>query len=306
MGAMRCPTVLILAMSLLTPLAWACDLSRADRPQALPVYVEAAQACLDTPPGAFRFDGALEDGFLREINRERRTRNLSALKLRRGMRPAARFHSLDMGVNAFFSHAAPDERTHAERLAAFDRTLLANRSAENIAQFGPAICLDQDQNQVPCTNAPGFKGPNPSMVLNDLHAKLMASEGHRRNILDPNTTHVAIGVARTETGFYVTQVFAEVSGSLSEPAPFQLEAGTVLTLTARVPGWSIANLSVFHADEMHDLERARLPSDLSGPAALSVRAETVETFREGDVTRTVTSWIYPSGPLIEILPAKGS
>lgn len=303
---MRLINTFILAMSLLTPLAWACEMSSSDRAAALPAYVEAGEACLETPPGAFRFDHALEAGFLREINRERRTRSLPALKLRAAMRPAARFHSLDMGVNAFFSHDAPDKRTHVERLAAFDRTLLANGSAENIAQFGPAICYDQDQVEVPCATAPGFKGPGLSLVLNDLHAKLMASEGHRRNMLDPKMTHAAIGVARTETGFYVTQVFAEVSGSLSEPAPLQLEAGAALTLTAKVPGWSVANLAVFHTGETYDLERARLPSDLSGLAALSVRAETVETFREGAVTRTVTSWIYPSGPLIEIIPAKGS
>ncbi|WP_425354851.1 CAP domain-containing protein [Limnoraphis robusta] len=62
--------------------------------------------------------------------------------MRPGLRPAARFHSLDMGLNDFFSHQTPNGRAHAARIAAFDRTLLSEGTAENLAQFGPSVFSD--------------------------------------------------------------------------------------------------------------------------------------------------------------------
>ena len=38
----------------------------------------------------------------------------------------------------------------------------------------------------------------------------MTSPGHRRNILDPNYTHIGVGVAAREKNCYATQVFAGV------------------------------------------------------------------------------------------------
>ncbi len=40
------------------------------------------------------------------------------------------------------------------------------------------------------------------------HHRLMASDGHRRNILNPNYTHIGIGIVdQTPSGVYVTQLF---------------------------------------------------------------------------------------------------
>jgi len=296
----------LLLLSAALPSAIACEMGISQRAESLTSYVINGRACLNAPPGEFRFDPETERRFLNVVNDERARRGLNRLSLRGDMQPAARFHSLDMGVNGFFGHESPGGRSHAERLAAFDRTLLAEGSAENLAQFGPAMCVDQHGNEVSCALAPGFKPPTRDLVVADLHRKLMNSEGHRRNILDPDMTHIALGVARTDTGFYVTQLFSNVIGALGQPAPLTFEAGHRVDLEAYVPGWTIANLALAQGEAMLDLDFGEIPSGLAGDRGLTVRAETVEEWQEDLGTRTIVTWIYPTGPLIEIVPATGS
>nr|WP_070960896.1 CAP domain-containing protein [Hyphomonas sp. Mor2] len=277
-----------------------------ERPETLANYVMNGEACLDEPPQAFRFDPFTEQMFVDAVNDARDDHGLDRLAIRFELRPAARFHSLDMGSNEFFGHQSPDGRSHVARVAAFDRTLLAEGTAENLAQFGPSVCVDHRDREISCTRVRGFVFPERDEVVRNLHEKLMNSEGHRRNILDPDMTHIAVGVARTETGFYVTQLFADVLGDLSEPAPLMIRASQALHLTAEAPGWDVANLALSHQDEVVDLEMGRIPANISGDIGLSIRAETKQEFEEGPITRTLVTWIYPSGPTIEILPPTGS
>ncbi len=44
--------------------------------------------------------------------------------------------------------------------------------------------------------------------VNNAHTALMNSAGHRANILNPNFTHVGIGIHVENGRFYITQVFA--------------------------------------------------------------------------------------------------
>lgn len=288
------------------PAAWSCDMRPDQRAESLANYVTNGENCLDAPPQDFRFDIFMEQLFVEAVNAARAEHGLNHLTVRPDLRPAARFHSLDMGLNDFFGHESPDGRSHAARVAAFDRTLLAEGTAENLAQFGPAICVDHRNREVSCSRVRGYRAPERDDVVRDLHQKLMNSEGHRRNILDPDMTHISIGVARTEAGFYVTQLFADVLGDLSTPAPLTVEAMQALQLTAQVPGWQVANLALSDADDMIDLDMGQIPAGLTGDRGLSVRAEITQDFEEGPITRTLVTWIYPSGPTIEILPATGS
>jgi uncharacterized protein YkwD/Flp pilus assembly protein TadD len=61
-----------------------------------------------------------------------------------------------------------------------------------------------------------------------LHGALMASAEHRRNRLDPELTHVGVGVARRgDYQLYLTEVFATAPagrGSLGKPAAFYFDA----------------------------------------------------------------------------------
>lgn len=286
--------------------ALACEMATAKRESVVASYVDNGKDCLSSPPGKFRFDPEMERSFIQKINTERTKRGLRTLKVRNEMRPAARFHSLDMGANGFFGHKSPKGKGHAYRMSAFDRTLLTHGSAENVAQFGPATCVDSLGNTMDCTLAPGFKLPTRELVTDDLHAKLMQSEGHRRNILDPEMTHISLGVARTDTGFYVTQMFALQIGELSQPLPTQLKAGHRISSTATVPGWTVTNFAIARDASPDNLVANTIPTGTRGDVELRVRAENNLTKTEGGSTTTITEWIYPTGPALTIIAPTGS
>jgi uncharacterized protein YkwD len=93
----------------------------------------------------------------------------------------ARAHSEDMVQRNFFSHVNPDGQSPVERLQ--DAGVLSSSVGENISKnhFGVA----------------------------DTEAAFMRNV-HRHNILNPQFSHVGIGIVRLPNGsLYVTQVFAE-------------------------------------------------------------------------------------------------
>lgn len=283
--------------------AWACNMSSDERASELVPYVENGWACLADLPDTYRFDIEAEQQFEREVNRERERAGLNRLKIRAETRDAARFHSLDMGVNDFFSHTSPGGLSHDERIAAFDRSLISDRSAENVAQFGPAVCTDQNDNVVSCLLLPGFELPTRNDVVEHLHKELMLSDGHRENILDPDVTHMSVGVVRTDTGFYVTQLFVSVSGTTEDPLPLQFEAGERLAVTAQIDEeWDSHSYAIATPEETLDLESGKLPRDAAGDMQVYIRAERVEEERN----RKTLFWIYLSGPKISVPPATGS
>ena len=277
--------------------ALACNMSADDRSSQLAAFVENGWACLENLPDTFRFDAEAEQQFEREVNKERERAGLKRLKIRNETRDAARFHSLDMGVNEFFSHTSPGGLSHDERIAAFDRTLISDRSAENVAQFGPAVCTDQDDKVVSCLLLPGFELPTRNEVVEHLHKELMLSDGHRENILDPDVTHMSVGVARTDTGFYVTQLFVSVAGTVEDPLPLQFDAGDRITANAEIGDeWDSQRFAVAMAEETQDLASGKLPDDVSGDMQVYIRAERVEE----DQNRKTRYWIYLSGPTISV------
>ena len=300
---MRYLLLLVFGLVLSWP-AHACDLSTDARSPVLADYADNALSCLRSPEQVeFGFDASLEGLFIQRVNDERRQEGLAPVRLREAMRPAARFHSLDMGFNGFFGHDSPMGRDHVFRVSAFDRTLLATSSAENVAQFGPIRCRNSLDQLVSCTSAPGFKPPTAQAVVEDLHRKLMASEGHRANILDPQMTHIAVGVAVKETGYYVTQIFVRPVGELSRPLPERLRAGGRLRIDAQVPGWEIANLALSRDASPTDLETDILPAQLRGDYRL--RPRVVQTVENGSNTGSFTTrWIYPTGPSFTAEPVR--
>ncbi len=287
--------------------SFACEMQSAARSDHLPAYLENAETCLAEPPVQFRFDPLMEELFLNQINAERRGEGLAPLKIRSSLQPAARFHSLDFATNQFFDHQGPDGRTSGDRVAAFDRTLLAQKTGENIAQFGPARCYDEYNKEVSCLIAPGFKVPTPAFVVDDLHEKLMASEGHRANILSPDFTHVAIGVVREDAGFYVTQVFAKPLGALEAPLPPTFRADETLELDIQIENKDVSELAVLDADgERLALVRNRLDALSNGTKTLIVRAEKITEETNGFRTVTTTEWLDLFGPAFVLVAATES
>jgi uncharacterized protein YkwD len=192
-------------------------------------------------------------------------------------------------------------------VAAFDRTLLAQSTGENIAMFGPTRCYDMNDKEVPCDDLPGFKSPSGAFVSEDLHQKLMDSEGHRANILSAEFTHLAVGVARTESGFYVTQVFANPVGTLSAPLATAFSQEASMSLAPDIKGWGIGGYIIVDSlgDET-ELSTDRLEQITPGEKRLVVVGENIREEKRGAKTYVLTEWLNLTGPSFTVREATGS
>ncbi|MEM1036816.1 MAG: CAP domain-containing protein [Pseudomonadota bacterium] len=283
--------------------ATACEVRSVAAAGSLSDYVERAQACLDNSPSEFHFSDEMEGQFIRLINEERERIGLTPVAVRDTMRPAARFHSLDMGVNDFFGHVSPQGRTPAFRVAAFDRTLVTRATAENVAKIEfKRTCRTATLETIPC--GPDAKPPRlaaPSDVR-ELHTRLMNSSVHRKNILSPNASEAAIGVAVSPEGIYVTQLFTATVGEFSEPVPVNMVAGDNFAIDIRLSGYRSTRLSLSYNDQVTVLSRKRLPKNAVEDAAIAVRGETVTFFRQdGRLNRDARFSSFFSGPRVTLV-----
>lgn len=105
------------------------------------------------------------------INTERAKAGLDPLQANEELATAATAHARDMAENDYFSHTSADGRTPAERAAEHGYT---DYGGENIAW--------------------GYSTPE------EVAQGWMDSEGHRRNILNPDQTVIGIGVQERPHG----------------------------------------------------------------------------------------------------------
>lgn len=261
--------------------AHACDLSLERRSAAVADYVHAASPCLSDLPDGFSADRNMELGFLSHINKARETNGLSPVALRSELTRGARFHSLDMSANKFFGHSGPDKRHPIDRISAFDRRAFFDYASENVAMMeviqGP---FDLELN-----------------ALDHLHGELMDSPPHKQNILNPDATHVAIGVIRTDKGVWVTQLFLGLVGTLDQDAPLRLSAGEPISFSAQITDWTVKNFEAEQANQPTKIFRPsgtmhKTPDDLQGDFRLSAYSE-----KRGTQPRTTHS-IHFAGPSI--------
>lgn len=208
----------LLAMALTAPAAAQCGFATTDDVLRAVDYVVRARACLVTPPDGAAFDTELEQAFFQAVNRERVLQGLPPLVLRIDLRDPARFHALDMAVHGYFAHVGPDGRSVAQRIALLDRSLLTSRSGENLAMF--------------------IGDESAEAILARLHLGLMASPGHRDNILSENWTHLAIGVARSGDRVLVTQLFTRVDGEITPELPARVTPGERVNFSIELGDWT--------------------------------------------------------------------
>lgn len=266
-------SLLLLAFLALTSLpAWACKLDPLERPERLADFARDAFDCLNTPPRGYRFAPDIESDFIGLVNETRLAAGLPMLDHRAELTLAARYHSLDMAANRFFSHEGPNGRGHDDRIAALDRRLLWRAARENLAQ------LDG-------------RADNVAVLL---HESLMNSPGHRANILADNVDHIAVGVVRRGRSVLVTQLFVAEAGALSANAPLELGPGDPFYPFAQLEQFSFKQYRA-DAGEVQlpfDSRRGRwlAPDDLNGDFVLEVRGE-APTDRPN-----VTTYIYFRGP----------
>ncbi|WP_340692214.1 CAP domain-containing protein [Hyphomonas sp.] len=249
--------VLLSIGALASSAALACDLRLSARGDTTADYVETVRPCLRQLPAGYKFDTKMEAAFLDRINVERTTRGLQPLALRRELLAPARFQSLDMAANHFFDHQSLDGRSPSDRVTALDRRALIQRSAENLAM------LEIVRGRY-----------NFSKSLPQLHENLMNSPGHRANILNPDLTHVAIGVVVTKTGVWATQVFLNLSGTLSEDVPLRMTAGQSLRARPRIRDWTFRHFEAEIGKDQfapfrHTARGAVVPEGLSGDVDLA-------------------------------------
>ena len=122
---------------------------------------------------------SIEQKMVAMVNEDRAAAGLPALKIDTGLTKYARLHSQDMSANNFFSHTSPSNGSFSERLRNSNLGFMG--AGENIALYGS---------------------------VEKAQAGLMASDGHRANILG-NYTHVGIGIVYNEAkgAYYITQWF---------------------------------------------------------------------------------------------------
>lgn len=300
--AIFCTAILIAAPS------YACTMATEARDTNVKAYVENGQACLKDLPEGFYFDTNMELNLLRRFNAERAKIGLPPLSIRPEMLPAARFHSLDMGYNAFFGHKSPNEKGHGFRISAFDRTQLLTKSAENVASYraDKMICSDYAGNTISCDGLYERQAPDAQTVEDYFFTGLMESKGHRENILDKDVSETAIGVAYGNYGFYFTQVFSRPVGQLENPLPLEVRATQKVPAKATIPGWIFANFGLGGKNVPKDIFDNIVPVAERGNRTLFVRARTVQTRETADGLQQITRILYATGPEMTVVAPRGS
>jgi len=137
----------------------------------------------------------LERRILQLTNEARRKNGLSPLYADNDLAAKARAKSDDMLIKKYFSHTSPDGKTlkdhfQKENPASFQTV---SRIGENI-YMGARFDYSTDMKTQARLIVDGW----------------MTSPGHRRNILDPNYTHLGVGVSAKEKMCYATQIFSQV------------------------------------------------------------------------------------------------
>lgn len=124
---------------------------------------------------------SLERKLFELINEERQNYGLPLLSFSPDLSQLARTHSKDMASRGRISHSSTDGRSYQDRVVNEGFYFIA--LGENVAFSN------------------GFQ---PELI----HQKLMESQGHRENILDPNFDEVGIGaVLKKNKGYFITQDF---------------------------------------------------------------------------------------------------
>ncbi len=185
---------------LLAGLVWAAGNAAPLVPVALPAPAIRV-AAVRLAPKVLQASSALDTGaaqeaaFVLRINAERAERGLSTLALDPMLTETARAHSEEMCSADYFDHHSPTPGLSSP----MDRYL---SSARQLGLPQPEYLL-VGENIYYCS------------VCNDIynvdyaHRALMASPGHRANILEPRFAKIGVGVYRSSKGeFWVTEMFS--------------------------------------------------------------------------------------------------
>ncbi len=194
----------MLGSLLLAGLVWATANTAPLSPVALPAPVLPASvarvAAVRPAPRVLQVSLAdtaamQEAAFITLINAERAERGLSTLTIDPMLTQTARAHSEEMCSADYFDHHSPTPGLSSP----MDRYLSASR------QFG----LPQPEYLLVGENIYYCSVCNDIYNVDYAHRALMASPGHRANILEPRFAKIGVGVYRNASGeFWVTEMFS--------------------------------------------------------------------------------------------------
>ena len=137
------------------------------------------------------------------INEERISRGLDPLEINNRLNEASEDHSAWMLETGTFSHQGENGSSHRERIEDARYALEGSwRTAENIGWQSER-------------GAPGIEDD-----VRDIHAALMASPGHRANLLNPELEDIGIGIEEGGfRGFEAVMITQNFGTSAAENGP---------------------------------------------------------------------------------------
>ncbi len=167
---------------------------------AISLPLPAAWGQVRTQSGAMRLaehiehPKELEQKIFHFTNEARRKNGLSNLEPDAMLKTKAREKCDDMLKKNYFSHTSPDGKTLKDRLLGEEPASMRTmyRAGENIymgAKFDYRVDIKTQARLI----VDGW----------------MTSPGHRKNMLDPNYTHMGIGVAARGKECYAAQIFSQ-------------------------------------------------------------------------------------------------
>ncbi|HEX7333454.1 MAG TPA: CAP domain-containing protein [Pyrinomonadaceae bacterium] len=156
---------------------------------------------------------AIEKLVLELVNENRRKAggDLKDLSWDETLLHIAREHSDDMLARRFFDHVNPDGLSAADRIALAHRQLVG-LTGENIFMLS------------------GYAETEVRKTAELIVRELMASPGHRENILRPEFSHLGVGVSIRGGELRTTQNFALIRALVDQPIPREVKSGEVLHL----------------------------------------------------------------------------
>ncbi|MBN1695180.1 CAP domain-containing protein [candidate division WOR-3 bacterium] len=141
---------------------------------------------------------SIEALIFRLTNRERNIRGLKNLKFDDRLRIAARQHSNDMLKKRYLSHTSSMEISKTPLQRIYNSGLPVLGVGENVAEnIGDAV--------------PFLLKSNPDSLVKLVMKKWMESPAHRKNILNPEFSHMGIGSVAEGRMHKITQNFANES-----------------------------------------------------------------------------------------------
>lgn len=153
---------------------------------------------------------SIEAMIFRLTNKERKKKGLKSLKLDYRLKVAARQHSDEMLKNNYMSHGSSSKlnKTSVQRI--YNSGLPVLRVGENVAE--------DVGNLIPFL----FK-KNPDSLAKRIVKGWMDSPQHRKNILEPDFTHMGVGSAIRGETHKVTQDFADCSDFMVDSVVAKVE-----------------------------------------------------------------------------------